>query len=60
MNMIMVDVTHIPGAAVEDEAILLGAQNSERVTAEEMASLCHTINYEIVSRIGAHVPRTVV
>ncbi len=60
MNMIMVDVTHIPGAAVEDEAVLLGAQGGERVTAEEMAALCHTINYEIVSRIGAHIPRVVV
>jgi alanine racemase len=60
MNMIMVDVTHIPGAAVEDEVVLLGGQGAERVSTEEMAALCHTINYEIVSRLGAHIPRRVV
>jgi alanine racemase len=60
MNMIMVDVTHIPDAAVESEVVLLGGQGPHRVTAEELAALCHTINYEIVSRLGAHIPRLVV
>jgi alanine racemase len=56
----MVDVTHIPDAAAEDEVVLLGGQGAERVSTEEMAALCHTINYEIVSRLGAHIPRRVV
>lgn len=60
MNMTMVDVTHIPDAAVESEAVLLGSQGDNRITADELAALCHTINYEIVSRIGAHIPRLVV
>ncbi|MBP7868125.1 MAG: alanine racemase [Acidobacteria bacterium] len=59
MNMLMADVTDIPDAAVEDEAVLIGAQGKERITADELAAACHTINYEIVARIGAHVPRVV-
>lgn len=57
MNMIMVDVTHIPEVSLEDEVVLLGTQGEETITAEELAELCHTINYEIVTRIGAHIPR---
>jgi alanine racemase len=60
MNMCMVDVTDIPGAAAGDEAVLLGAQGEERITAEEIAGLLDTINYEFVTRIGASVPRVVV
>lgn len=60
MNMFMADVTHIPEISLEDEAILLGGQLDERVSAEDMASLCHTINYEIVTQLGGHIPRVVV
>ena len=32
MNMCMVDVTDIPGAALEDEVVLLGRQGDEAIT----------------------------
>jgi len=54
MNMITVDVTHLPAAAEDDEAVLLGAQKGERITAEEIAELCGTISYEIYCSIGPH------
>jgi len=57
MNMTMIDVTHIPEAEPEDEVVLLGRQGDERISAEEIAAVCHTINYEIVSRLGSHIPR---
>lgn len=60
MNMCMVDVTDVPGASAGDEAVLIGRQGDEQVTAEEMAGLLDTINYEVVTRIGASVPRVVV
>lgn len=59
MNMCMVDVTDIPGAAVEDEVVLLGGQGEERVSAEQLAAWCGTISYEIVSRIHPSLPRRV-
>lgn len=60
MNMSMLDVTECPGVTAGDEVVLLGRQGDEQVTAEEMAALLETINYEVVTRIGASVPRVVV
>jgi alanine racemase len=60
MNFITVDVTDIPGVKLEDEVVLLGQHGQERITAEYLASLCGTINYEIVTRINPKIPRFVV
>jgi alanine racemase len=60
MNMCMVDVTDIPGAALEDEVTLLGRKGDERITAEQLAAWRGTIAYEIVSRIHPSLPRVVV
>jgi alanine racemase len=57
MNMIMVDVTDIPTMKLEDEAVLIGQQGQERITAEEMAELSGTINYEVTTRINERIPR---
>lgn len=56
MDLAMVDVT---GCDVRegDEAVLIGAQGGARQTAEDLADACGTINYEIVTRIRARVPR---
>lgn len=59
MNIITVDITDIPGVKLEDEVVLLGQQGKETITAEYLASLCGTINYEIVTRINPLVPRLV-
>ncbi len=60
MNIVMVDVTDVPDVALEDEAVLLGAQGDDRISAEQLAGWAGTINYEIVTRIGGHVPRITV
>jgi alanine racemase len=60
MNMSMVDVTEIPGVRAGDEAVLIGRQGEDELTAEEMAARIDTINYEVVTRIGASVPRVLV
>ncbi len=57
MNLTMVDVTDIPDVRQEDEVVLLGKQGDEELSAEHLASLIGTINYEIVARIGSHLPR---
>lgn len=53
MNLCMVDVTHVPGAAAGDDAVLLGAQGDERITAEQMAGWLGTIPYEVLVLPGA-------
>jgi alanine racemase len=60
MNMMMVDVTDVPGAGVGDEVVLLGRQGESAVTVEELAELSGTINYEFLSRLSPAIPRIVV
>ncbi len=57
MNVTMVDVTHLPEAALEDEVVLIGSQGDERIGAADLAGWCGTIAYEIVARIAEHLPR---
>ena len=56
MDMIMVDVTNIPGAGLEDEVVILGEQGGERITPDELAELAGTIPYEIMLGFGSRVP----
>ena len=60
MDFIMVDVTDIPEVGLEDEVVLLGRQGDERISAEQLGNWMGTINYEVTTRIGAHIPRVAV
>ena len=60
MNHVVIDVTR---AAQTDEpvtATLLGRDGDEQVSADHLATWAQTINYEIVTRIGAHLRRIVI
>lgn len=46
-----------PGAAVGEEVTLFGGGDHGEPTAADWAAWCGTIGYEIVTRIGARVPR---
>jgi alanine racemase len=59
MDFTMVDVTDIPGVKEEEEVVLLGKNGDERITADALASLLGTINYEIVTRINPLIPRII-
>jgi alanine racemase len=60
MNFIMVDTTDIPEVKLEDRVTLLGKDGREKITADQMAVLAGTINYEIVTRINPLIPRIIV
>ncbi len=60
MDFILADVTDIPGVDVEEDVVLLGKDGEESITANDLASLVGTINYEIVTRINPLIPRLVV
>lgn len=57
MNIIMVDVTDIPEASLEDEVVLLGQDFDEVISAEQFAKWANTINYEVTTRINDRIPR---
>jgi alanine racemase len=56
MDQLVVDCRDDP-VEPGDEVVLIGRQGGAAVTAEELATLCDTIAYEIVSGVGDRVPR---
>lgn len=60
MNMVVVDVTDVVDAKLEDEVIILGKQGKEEITVEEIAQKIETINYEVVTKINPLIPRIIV
>ena len=57
MDMLMVDVTHVPGVSIGDEVVAVGRQGNEEITLAELANLAGTIDYEICTQLNARVPR---
>lgn len=60
MNLIMVDLTDIDNVSEGDIVYLIGEEGEEAVTADTLADLAQTINYEILSRISQNIPRIVI
>jgi alanine racemase len=57
MDQIMVQLDAVPDAKEGDEVVLLGKQNGNNISAEEIAGQWNTNNYEVVSGISRRVPR---
>ncbi|MGA4579948.1 alanine racemase [Limisphaera sp. VF-2] len=57
MDAFMVDVTDIPQARLGDEAVLLGRQGNEEITAMELAGLRHSVVYEVLVGWQPRLPR---
>ena len=54
MDSILVDVTHLQNVSIGDTVYIYDNNN---VTLEDIAKICNTINYEILSNISDRVPR---
>jgi alanine racemase len=57
MDLMVIDVSHIPDATVGDEVILMGRQGEEEISASELAERASTIHWDIVTRVGSRVRR---
>jgi alanine racemase len=57
MDQFVVDVTGIDGVRQDDEVVVFGRQRGEEISAEEVATLAGTINYEVVTSILPRVTR---
>jgi len=60
MNHIVVDITKIQRSNERVVATMLGYDGAEEIKAENIAAWSDTINYEVTTRIGGHVPRIIV
>lgn len=57
MDQMMVDVTGIPEATLDDQVVLVGASGCERISVEQIAAVADSFNYEFVCGISRRVPR---
>jgi len=57
MDLVMVDVTGAGDVAVGDEAVIVGRQGEEEISADDVAGAAGTISYEILCGFRARMPR---
>jgi alanine racemase len=57
MDMMMADVTSVPGAEVGDPVTLIGRDGAEAIGTDDLARWAGTVNYEILCGISKRVPR---
>jgi alanine racemase len=57
MDQFVVDVTDIPGVQQDDDVVIVGSQGEQRISAEEVARLAGTINYEVTTSLLPRVAR---
>ncbi|PIR45099.1 MAG: alanine racemase [Candidatus Vogelbacteria bacterium CG10_big_fil_rev_8_21_14_0_10_51_16] len=57
MDMSIFDVSDIKNVRIGDEVTIIGADGAETISAEEVAALAGTSNYELVTRINPYTKR---
>jgi len=57
MDMLMVDVTDVPGAALGDPVVLIGRDGDQVITVDDLAGWAGTVSYEILCGVSKRVPR---
>ncbi len=59
MDAVMADVTDVPAPSVgvDDEFVLLGEQDGQRITAADLARSRTTISWEVVTAMARRLPR---
>lgn len=57
MDLTMVDLTDVAGAAAGDEVILWGRSGDDTISVNDVARIAQTISYEMLCTVGRRVPR---
>ncbi len=57
MDQFMVDVTEIQEVSLYDEVTLIGQEQEEKITMEELGFLSERFNYEFACNLGKRIPR---
>jgi len=57
MDLTLVDVTRVAGAAIGDEVVLIGSSGEQEITAWDHARWADTIVYETLCNLSKRVPR---
>lgn len=59
MNCIAVDITSIADTIIGDDVILIGKQGELECTVASFGEMTNLLNYELLTRLPAHIPRQV-
>lgn len=57
MNMIVIDVTDVPDAKVNDEVVLIGDQGNLSISVSSFSDMNNSMNYELLTRLPEQIPR---
>ncbi len=57
MDLTLVDVTHIAGATIGDEVVLIGRSGDQHISAWDLAHSSDTVVYETLCNLSKRVPR---
>lgn len=57
MDAVTVDVTELPEVRLGEEAVLMGRQGSEEITAHDVAALKRSVSYDILTGWRSRLPR---
>ncbi|MBR2674790.1 MAG: alanine racemase [Mogibacterium sp.] len=60
MDQIMVDVSAVPNVKLGDEIVLMGKQGDNEISADDLADINGTINYEITCCFDLRIPKVYV
>lgn len=60
MNMMSVDVTHVPAAKVGDKVTIIGHQGQDEITVGAFGNRTNDLNYETLARLHGKLQRVVV
>jgi len=60
MNLMLVDITDIPGVSVGDEVVLIGLQGEIEISVSSFSDMVHNLNYETLVGLPAETDRFVV
>jgi len=57
MDQMLIDVSRVPAVKPGDEVVLIGRQGDDAITANELATWCRTVSWEVLTAITYRVPR---
>ena len=60
MNMLLVNISKIPESQPGDEVILIGQQEEHSISVSSFSEMSSQLNYEMLTRLSAKIPRKVV
>lgn len=60
MNMLLANVSSIPFVRKGDEVVLIGKQGHQLISVSSFADLANYVNYEMLTRLPADIPRFVI